>query len=213
MWRRYVRRPKLNVCIGGVEPWARVAHSARGDQQAWLRIEVVNKGRADARNVRAVVHAWYERPDPSTQWVKRDLDPSALHWVSMPREWQVDITGSFKRMRETAPVVSLPPGLNDFADLIMYTINNNEHMLVLDDQRPRGFGFRPTNANGEFVLTLTVVAENAKAITKHIHYKLSRMDLFSEVRFDKSVPEDSRSLEILTTMQRMKQQNAEDSGP
>jgi hypothetical protein len=207
LWRRYWRRPWLNVRIGAVEPWARVTNLST-DPQTWLRIEVVNKGRAEARNVRAVVHAWYERPDPSAQWVKRDLDPSALHWVSMPPEWLVGGGGAgsrFTQLRETAPVVSLPPGLSDFADLIAYTHHANEHKLILDNQIPRGFGFQPTNANGEFVLTITVVAENAVTVTGHIHYTLTGENLFSDVRFQ-NAPADYLSLGLLTGIERMRQQ-------
>jgi hypothetical protein len=200
LWRRYWRRPRLDVRIGAVEPWSRVTSSAAGPQ-TWLRIQVVNAGRAEARNVRAVVHAWYERPDPSAEWVKRDLDPSALHWVSMPHEWPV--VGA--RSRETAPVVHLPPGLSDFADLIAYTHNANEHKLILDNQIPRGFGFQPTNVHGEFVLTLTVVADNAATVTKHVHYTLTwTTRLFSDVRFQEA-PTGYISLGLLAGIERLQQ--------
>jgi hypothetical protein len=205
LWRRYWRRPKLEVRIGAVEPWARVTRSPSGDLQSWLRIQVENKGRAEATNVRAVVHAWYERALPATQWVKRDLDPSALHWVSMARAWQALADGGFTQMRETAPVVSLPTDLSDFADLIEYTHQNNEHTLSLDDQRPRGFGVHPRNTTGEFILTISVVAENAKTLTKHIHYMLTRESQFSEVRFDEP-PSDYRSQGILTMTDLMREQ-------
>ncbi|MDP9201113.1 MAG: hypothetical protein M3P26_04170 [Gemmatimonadota bacterium] len=111
---------------------------------------------------------------------KLDLDPSALHWVSTPKG------------PENAPIVNLSPGLFDFVDLIEYTLHNNGHVLAVADPRPRGFGFQPPNANGEFVLTITVVAENAASLTKHVHYTLTRDNLFSDVRLQDSGPADYR---------------------
>ena len=196
LWRRWWKGPRLDICLGDAEPWERVTKSVgQADTQAWLRIEVVNKGRAEARNVRAVVHEWYERSDETAQWLKHDIDPSALHWVSMPQAWQVD-SGARRD-----PAVSVPQGLSDFADLVRYTPSTNEHMLILDDQRPRGFRFKPMNAFGEFIVSVTVLAENADALTKHVHYSLSG-EFFTDVRFVDSTPADYRFLGLLSDIRR-----------
>jgi hypothetical protein len=210
LWRRYWKRPRLVVLIGAAEPWTRVAFVPGGPTYVWFRMQVVNDGRAEARNLRAVVHEWYERADANAEWHKRDLDPSALHWVSMSYQWEAPRgggEGSIKR--ETAPVVSLPQGLSDFADLVRYGANTNEHTLVLDDPRPRGFADRPRNLDGEFVLSVTVAAENARTVTKHIHYTLSRERFFSDVRFEKGPPGDYLFPEILTTIEQMKRQEGQ----
>lgn len=206
LWRRYWRRPKLEVQVGAGEPWARLTKLVGdGEQQVWLRIEVKNEGRAEARNVRTVVHAWYERSDGTAQWEKRDLDPSALHWVSMSHYWQGEVP------RDTPPAVNLPAELGDFVDLVRYSIGTGEHVLVVDDPRPRGFGFRPTHTIGEYVVTITVVADNADGVTKHIHYCLTRENLFSEVRLAKAPPKDYRFTGLLSMIERMK--NADDVPP
>ena len=213
LWRRYWRHPQLDVRIGSVEPWARVARLVGpGAWQVWFRVEVLNTGRAEARNVRAVVHAWYERADSSAQWEKRELDPSALHWVSMPYQWQDLGGGQGIIQRETAPVVNLPPGLSDFADLIVYTFSANSHMLVLDDQRPRGFRVQPTHATGEFILSVTLVADNAEALTKHIHYALTREDLFGDVRFEDAPPADFVFIGLLTLQEQLKESRGNAEG-
>jgi hypothetical protein len=201
LWRRYWRRPKLELLVGAVEPWTRVADTPdRSTQQAWLRAEVRNSGRVEARNVRAVVQEWYERRESTARWRRRDLDPSALHWVSMP--WGRREHGHARvETRETSPIINLPSGLSDFVDLICYTWERGVHSLVLDDERPRGFGLNPSTTEGEFVLSIKVVADNAPSLTTHVHYAISRESLFTDVQVQDGPPADAEFAGILTTIQ------------
>ena len=178
LWRRYWSRPKIEVHIEAKEPWTR--NPIYLDQQTsslFLRAEVRNRGRAEAKNALAVVQDWYERSDSTAPWERRDLDPSALHWVSLPwghREHADETTEA----RETAPVVNLPPRLSDFVDLISYEWDKGVHALALDNDRPRGFALNPSTAEGEFVLTVVIVADNARSLTTYIHYAISGAEPF-----------------------------------
>jgi hypothetical protein len=174
LWRRYVRRPKLELIANADEPWTRIPiYQDRRTSSVWLRAEVRNRGRAEAKNVRAVVEDWYERPDSTAPWERRDLDPSALHWVSLPWGRRQHADGTIET-RETAPVVNLPPGLSDFVDLISYAWDVGVHALALDNERPRGFYLNPSIGEGEFTLTVVIVADNAKTLTTYVHYAISR---------------------------------------
>jgi hypothetical protein len=187
VWR-YVRRPRLWVRITDVEPHTRQARSADNVVHLFLRMQVLNKGNIEARRVRAVVHEWYERPDATVEWHRRDMDPAALHWVSMPQAGQT--------RRE--PAINLPRGLWDFADLVRYTPPSNTQVLVVDDTTPRGFWLMPTNSTGEFVLTVTISAENARPEKRHVHYSLSPERRFHDVRIDKSPPRNALFMGDLT---------------
>lgn len=202
LWRRFRLRPRFEVRIGERAPWARPA-IAMGEPFIWLRMEVTNAGRTEAENVRAYIRAWYERPDRQADWMKRDLDPTALHWVSMP--YKVERGPAGPVTRDTPPVVSLPPKLGDFVDLLRYSTLRRAHELVVDDARPRGIGFEPMASTGEFVVTVTVTGDNAKNVTKHLHYRVTREDGFSGVRFD-DAPAKYREEDILTTIRDMAQQ-------
>lgn len=163
----------------------------RPTTSVWLRAEVKNRGRAEARNVRAVVEEWYERPDSRARCKRQDLDPSAPHWVSLPwgRREHADHT---IEARETTPVVNLPRGLSDFVDLISYDWKPRKHTLALDTERPRGFVLNPSTTEGEFVLTVLIVADNAKSLTKHIYYAVSREKHLTEVWLQAGPPPDAQ---------------------
>jgi hypothetical protein len=138
IWRRR-HHPTLDLTVELRKPWVRVPYfDDKRTYSVWFRAEVVNSGHAEARNVRAVVLDWYARPDSDAGWTRIDLDPSALHWVSLPwgHRWHDPHT---LEERETAPVVNLPPGLSDLVDLISYNWEKGDHSLVLDYDRPRGF--------------------------------------------------------------------------
>jgi hypothetical protein len=127
------------------------------------------------------------------------LDPAALHWVSLP--WgRREHEGGTVETRETSPIINLPSGLSDFVDLICYTWERGVHVLVLDDERPRGFGLNPSTTEGEFVLSMKVVADNARSLTKHVHYVISRESLFTDVQVQDAPPPDAEFTEILTTI-------------
>lgn len=189
---RWVRRPQLHVVVDRREPWTRWATSAEsGLDQLWLRMEIQNTGRTEAVRSHAVVREWYTRPNGLSKWKKRDIDPAALHWVSSPHG--------------TATKVDLPPKLNDFVDLVVFTIVTNTHELVLAERWPRGFGTQPTHSNGEYVLTVTVVADNAKSITAYVHYELTRANGFDNVRLDDKPPADAEFMQPLRMMQQLQQ--------
>jgi hypothetical protein len=178
LWRRWWSHPKIEVIIDAKEPWTRnPLYLDQPTTSVFLRAEVTNRGRAEAKNVLAVVQDWYERPDSTARWERRDLDPSALHWVSLPWGHRKHADNSTEA-RETAPAVNLPPGLSDFVDLISYAWDKGVHALALDNDRPRGFALNPSTAEGEFVLTVVIVADNARSLTTYIHYAISGAEPF-----------------------------------
>jgi hypothetical protein len=187
---RWVRRPHLHAVVDRREPWTRWATAVgSGFDQLWLRMEVQNTGRTEAVQGHAVLREWYARPNGLSRWKKLDIDPAALHWVSAPHG--------------TATKVDLPPKLNDFVDLVVFTIQTNTHQLVLAETWPRGFGTQPTHSNGEYVLTVTVVADNAKSITTYVHYELTRANGFDNVRLDDKPPADAEYTQPLGMMQQL----------
>jgi hypothetical protein len=173
IWSLLWHHPTLELTVKEEQPWVRVpTYDGKRTPSVWFRAQVENSGHAEARNVRAVVTDWAVLTDKG--WTKIDLDPSALHWVSLPWARRMHKGDGGLEVRETAPVVNVPPGLSDLVDLISYNWENGEHDLVLDYDRPRGFLLRQETPEGEFVLTVQIVAENAKSLIKHIHYRITR---------------------------------------
>ena len=189
---RWLRRPKLHAVVDRREPWTRLAISATsGLDQMWLRMEVQNTGGIEAVRSQAVVREWYVRLAGNSKWKKLDIDPAPLHWVSAPPR--------------AATKVDLPPKLNDFVDLVVFTIPTGTHELVLAEDWPRGFSTQPPHSNGEYVLTVTVVADNAKSITSYVHYELTRANGFEYVRLDDKPPADAVFMQPLGMMQQLQQ--------
>ena len=104
-----------------------------------------------------------------------------------------------------ATKVDLPPKLNDFVDLVVFTIPTGTHELVLAEDWPRVFSTQPPHSNGEYVLTVTVVADNAKSITSYVHYELTRANGFEYVRLDDKPPADAVFMQPLGMMQQLQQ--------
>jgi len=199
LWRRLWSHPKIEVIIDAKEPWTRnPLYLDQPTTSVFLRAEVRNRGRAEAKNVLAVVQDWYERPDSTRLWTISEIDPSALHWVSLPWGHRKHADGTTEA-RETAPVVNLQPGLNDFVDLISYAWDKGVHALALDNDRPRGFALKPSAAEGEFVLTVVVAADNARSLTTYIHYVISRVEPFvRDVQLQSKPPPDPQFSSRLT---------------
>ena len=165
----------------------------------FLRAEVRNRGRAEARNVLAVVQDWYERDRTRMAGKGEIFDPSALHWVSLPWARRKHADDDIPEVRETPPVVNVPPGLNDFVDLVSYAWDTGVHSLELDNNRPRGFARNLSIDEGEFVLTVAIVADNAKSLTTYIHYAISRDDPhFTHVQQQSAPPPDPQPGSSLT---------------
>jgi hypothetical protein len=135
VWNRR-HRPTLDLTVEQENPWVRFPDDH--PNSVWLRAKVENLGHAEARNVRAVV----------TDRTGIQLDPSALHWVSLPWGRRTHKGHSHPEVRDTAPVVNLLPGLSDLVDLISYDWEKGEHDLDLDCDRPRGFPLKRNPPRG-----------------------------------------------------------------
>jgi hypothetical protein len=178
LWRRYWGRPKLVFTVNSEEPWARIPlFDGHRTRSKFLRAEVRNVGRSEATNVRAVVQRWYEQD--STEGFK-PIDPSALHWVSLPWGLRHHANGKTER-RHSPPSVNLAPGLYDFVDLVRYDWGEGAHSLLLDIERPRGFDLNAQRAEGDFWLAVVIVADNATSLTRFVHYTVSSNDPYVTV--------------------------------
>lgn len=181
----FARRPKLRVVVSDVEPHCRLTQDATTRLDlVYLRAAIHNRGRREARRVRATLVdlLFYDPVAGQHPWVRHDLDPSALHWVSM----------SHAEHRGTAPEVHLTRKLNDFVDLVAYARAPSKALLVMDDNRPRGFRLDPRESLTEFRLKLVVSASNAASEEAIVAFRISRENFFTDVRLVRRLPRKVR---------------------
>lgn len=121
------------MSIDNLEPYVRAIWDKAAVVGIRLRVGVSNVGVREARSVRAYVWKWWAKLDsPPDGWIEYDTDLLPIRWSSDPA-WQPDIPSDFTTI--------LPPGVEDFAEVIELSRYGPSTKLIFPDAR--SWPFRP----------------------------------------------------------------------
>jgi hypothetical protein len=194
------RRARLDLRVSNDRPHVRLTGVMNEPKVAYLRLEVRNAGKAEARRCRLTATDWYvlEPVDGQPDWARYDTDPCAMHWVSTPplvrKTWTrqgeqrgalpgVMLTGATEQVhvRSTPPEVNIQSGLWDLADLCWVRQGSPVH-LVADDETPRGFRMDAHKSDGSYALTIALTSENANGKQRTVGFRVEN-GVYRDVNF------------------------------
>jgi hypothetical protein len=172
---RWLHLPKLRIIVGSSEPHLRPRMAERGPhvEAMYLRVEVRNYGKAEARRVRAQVRRWWARNNNSNppRWVEYDIDPLPLRWVSRPMDAGEALSTE----------VDLAPEASDLVEVSVYLSPGGKTLLCAPSHAQRRFRLESNYPIGEHRVEVLVVSESAGSQRTVVSYTTSHGSWISNV--------------------------------
>jgi hypothetical protein len=168
---RWWRRPMLEIRVGNEEPHLRTVRNGISMSGVRLRIEVHNRGKSDARRVRAQVVRWgSETNRPPPPWIQYDIDPMALRWLNAPPEAG---GGAFH--------TDLAPRMGALAEVINYQPSNGKVFLIPPTDEPRFFWLEAKHSFVTYWVEVAAAAENADVTRLGFYFSTSPKQILHNV--------------------------------